>query len=183
MTYLRVSKNPSSAIIILGESHFFEFLPLYSILTLQQIFHHWVGLVADNEDVPDSFRHMVEEKVAFLYADDRLIVSTNQVWLQWGLDVPIGLFGRLMLSTNVANTVAMLCQPGTISGRKFAVAHFLKINVEGDPHHMRQWQRVVYGECGPELATTSMDFHPQNQLGWSGQSRPLPPPLNLPTST
>ena len=56
------------------------------------IYHHRVGIVADNEAGPDSFGYTVAENEELFYANDDLISSTNWVWLQWGFDILIFLF-------------------------------------------------------------------------------------------
>ena len=46
-------------------------------VVVDMIVRQWVGIVVENEAVPDGFGHMVVDKQEFLYADDGLIVSTN----------------------------------------------------------------------------------------------------------
>ena len=53
-------------------------------------------------------------KAELFYAYDGLISSNNQVWLQWGFDIIIGLFDKFGVITDVANMLEMMCQPGTI---------------------------------------------------------------------
>ena len=52
----------------------------------------------------------------FFYTDNDLLASTNPVCLQWGFYVLIGLLERVRIRMNVANTMTMVCQPGTIYG-------------------------------------------------------------------
>ena len=40
-------------------------------------------MVADNETGPEGFGHYVVDKAEFFYVDDRLVASTNLVWIQW----------------------------------------------------------------------------------------------------
>ena len=54
------------------------------------------------------------EKVELFYAYDGLISSTNQVWLQWGFDIIIGLFDKFGIITNVKKMLIMVCQTGPI---------------------------------------------------------------------
>ena len=45
-----------------------------------------------------------------LYVDDVIIISKDLEWLQGSLNVLIGLFRRVRLMTNVANSSTMICQ-------------------------------------------------------------------------
>ena len=63
------------------------------------------------------------EKADFIYADYRLVASTNPAWIRSEFDGIIGLFERIGLQNKVGKMVLMLCQPGTISGRKFIAAY------------------------------------------------------------
>ena len=92
----------------------------------------------------------------------------------------IRLFDRVRLQTNIEKSAAMACQPGPISGRKFASAFGRRITGEGDPHSMRQRRRVVCEECGSELVVESMGVHLQTQHGRSGRAMTLPPPFPIP---
>ena len=56
------------------------------------IIRHWVGLMVDNKSVPDGFWYTVADKMTLFYEYYGLIDSTNQVWLQWGFGILIGLF-------------------------------------------------------------------------------------------
>ena len=48
-------------------------------------------------------------KAAFLYADNRILDSTNLGWIQTGFDMLTGLFDPLGLKENVKKTVGMVC--------------------------------------------------------------------------
>ena len=87
------------------------------------IFHHWLGLMVDNEAVPEEFGYSVAYKAAFFYADGGLVASTNLLWIQWSFDVLIGLFQRLGIQSNMVNIVAMVWYPGPIYGRQSTAAY------------------------------------------------------------
>ena len=98
------------------------------------IIYHWVGMVAENEAIPDVFRYMMEYNAAFLYYYDCLIESSNLVWLQWGFNVLISVYDMVGIRTNLAKKVAMLCQPGPISWRHSDEAYNFWTTVKGYPH-------------------------------------------------
>ena len=55
-------------------------------------------------------RHVqLKVKAAFLYADDRMVSSTDPVWLQTAFNTPTGIFNRVGLQKNVRKTVGMVC--------------------------------------------------------------------------
>ena len=54
-----------------------------------------IWMVEENKDVPEGFGYAVADKVAFFYANNRLVAYTHPVWLQWEFDPPIGLFERV----------------------------------------------------------------------------------------
>ena len=62
---------------------------------------HWVGIVADNKAGPDGFGYMLVEKAELFYRYDGLIDSINQVWLLWGLEIPILTFDWVNLRTSM----------------------------------------------------------------------------------
>ena len=77
-----------------------------------------------------------------------IVVSTNPMCLQWSFDVLIRLFERLGLHTNVAKTVAMVCQSETIYWIKSTATYGQRMTVKGGSHPVRQLQRAVYKDCG-----------------------------------
>ena len=90
--------------------HIFNFL-------VDTMVHNWVGLVVDNESVPDGFGYTVVDKAEFVYSDDGLIAFTDTVWLHWVFCVLISLFECLGLITKVVKMVAMVYHPRPISGQ------------------------------------------------------------------
>ena len=48
------------------------------------------------------------------YADDGMIGLREPKWLQWSINVLIGIFRRVSLMANVAKYNTMNCQPGEI---------------------------------------------------------------------
>ena len=59
----------------------------------------------------------------------------------------------------------MVCQPRKIIERKSTAAYGQQITIKGESHLMWQRWRVVYEECGAELASASMKYHLQKQHG------------------
>ena len=76
---------------------------------------------------------MLANKVAFFYVDNSVVSSTKPVWLQWDLDVLIGIFERFRLWTNGVETVLMMCQHGSIAGRQSIATYGWKDDQQGGP--------------------------------------------------
>ena len=94
---------------------------------------------------PDEFGSTVSEKMTFFYAYDGLIDFKIRMWLKWGFDILIVLFGWFGIITNVEK---MVCQPGIISRKHSTKAYGLHITNKGDPQCVKQHQRLVCGDCG-----------------------------------
>ena len=52
--------------------------------------------------------------MGIFYVDNVLIGLQDPEWLQWGINVPIGLFRQIGLMANIAKSKIMMCRPGTI---------------------------------------------------------------------
>ena len=48
---------------------------------------------------------------AVFYADDRMVVSSDPVWLQGAFSALVAIFDRVGLRNNVNKTVSMTCHP------------------------------------------------------------------------
>ena len=103
--------------------------------------------------------------VELFYAYGGLISSTNQVWLQWELDIVIGLFDKFGIITNVEKMLEMVCQNGPISRQKYFTSYGCQMTRKGYPHCVKQfrigvwevWSRVLSGIHGltpPYVART-----------------------------
>ena len=74
--------------------------------------------------------------------------------------------------------IDMVCQPGPIYGKQSASAYGKFMTGKGYYNRVRKYLRVVYEECGTELAATSMATYLQKQHGRSGQAMILLTPLH-----
>ena len=73
----------------------------------------------------------------------------------------------------------MVCQTGTITRQQSAAAYGWSMTGEGVPNHVKQRQKLVWGECGSELDVAYMTAQIQMQHIWQGQARPLTHPLPI----
>ena len=92
--------------------------------------------MVDNEALPEESWFDVAETASFFLYDDGLIVSTEMMYIQWEFDVIIGLSDWVILYTNVAKTVEIMCQPGLISGRQYVAAYDSNMTGEGESYIM-----------------------------------------------
>ena len=99
--------------------------------------------MAENEAGPDGFEYTVVNKLVLFYVNDVLLYSTNLVWPQCIFNVIIGIFEWVGIITNVEKMMVMICKPGTITKRHSDVSYGCQITGEGDPHCVKQIQRLV----------------------------------------
>ena len=85
--------------------------------------------------------------------------STNPVWLQWGFNVIIGLFGRVEIQANTGKMVEMVCQPGFIDRRRYTSAYGMQMTYKGDYHHSRQHRRVVCWLVNSPSVRVRLGYH------------------------
>ena len=48
---------------------------------------------------------------------------------------------------NMSNMVTIVCQTWTITRKQSSAAYGWRMNGEGDPNHVNQRQKIVWGEC------------------------------------
>ena len=87
--------------------------------------------VAGEDTEKEGFGRVVQKLAALFYANDVLLVSSCLTMLQEAMDILAGLFSRLSLQTNVANTVVMLYQPFRSMGSQSMLTYTSKMTVEG----------------------------------------------------
>ena len=80
-------------------------------MVVDAVIHHWVTVVMPTESDKGGIGLTIINLVEYFYADDSLVASTQLERLQRAFDVLTGLFDRVILQTNTANTVGMVCQP------------------------------------------------------------------------
>ena len=90
--------------------------PTIFIVAVNSVFHHWILMVVEYKAViQDGLGHTVEWVLGGgFYTDDVLLGSWDLGWVQGALNIRIGLFWKIRLSTNVAKSKTMACDPGAI---------------------------------------------------------------------
>ena len=86
------------------------------------------------------------EKAELFYTYDGLISSTNQVWMQWGFDIIIGLFDKFGIITNAEKMLEMVCHPGPMARQKSATSYGRHMTRKGYPHCLNHFRMLVCGE-------------------------------------
>ena len=82
-----------------------------SNVVVDAVIHHWVTVVTPSEEDTGGLGLTIIDLEAYFYADDGLVASTQSERLQRVFDVLTGLFKRVVLCTNMVNTVGMVCHP------------------------------------------------------------------------
>ena len=62
-------------------------------------------------------------RTALFYADDGMVASENPVWLQGAFETLTGLFGRVVLWTNVGKAVRIMFCPCRAAGTQLEAAY------------------------------------------------------------
>ena len=100
-------------------------------VVVDAVLRHWVtGVIADTEErgeLGKEGRH----QAALLYADDRMVASSDPRWLQGTFNTLVGLFDRVGLRTNVGKTVSMVCHPCQAAGKLTTEAYGRRVTGVG----------------------------------------------------
>ena len=81
-------------------------------------------------------------KATFLYADNRMVASTNPGWLQTTFDTLTRLFDRVELKKNVRKTVGTVCHPCGAAGVRADQSYNHQMTGEGRSYKEQQWEQV-----------------------------------------
>ena len=95
----------------LGVTQGYHLSPTIFDVVVDAVIHHWVTVVMPTESGKGGLGLTIIDLVEYFYADDGLGASTQPDRLQRAFDVLTGLFNRVILRTNTANTVGMVCHP------------------------------------------------------------------------
>ena len=100
--------------------------PLYPTifnLVVDLVVRHCVtGFLKESEAIGE----LVQEgrhQVALFCANDGMFALLDPVWLQGSFNALVGLFGRVVLQTNVGKTVGMVCHPCQAAGNLTTAAY------------------------------------------------------------
>jgi hypothetical protein len=92
-------------------------------IVVDAVVRYWLSLVCGENVAANGLGYEVKEKCVLIYADDGLLSSRNQEWVQESFNFLIGIFERVGLLTNTSKTKAMICTPGHISDRQSDYAY------------------------------------------------------------
>ena len=111
------------------------------------VIRHWVALVASTKDGTEVLGLSIQDLVAYLYADDGLVTSTQTERLQRVFNVLTNLFDRVGLRTNMINMVSMACQPCHTPVRISSAAYERRRIGTGTNFRERHQRRVAFPQC------------------------------------
>jgi hypothetical protein len=97
----------------------------------------------------------VREQLVLFRADDGLIASRNQEWLQMALARLCELFVRAGLRSNVQKTNTVTCAPGYVRGPVTSAKYQRRMEGVGETYRERQRRRAECSICGADLASSS----------------------------
>ena len=111
-------------------------------VVVDAVIHHWVMMMAANEEVREGIELSIRYLVSYYYAKNVLVAFPQQDRLQRVLNILKGFFGRVDLRTNTQNTVIMACQPYHTPGRMLVGAYESRTTGAGPTFWERQRRRV-----------------------------------------
>ena len=92
-----------------------------------------------------------------------MLASTDLGWIQSEFDTLTGMFDWVGLQTNIRKTVCMVCRPCQAAGVRAYEAYTQRMAGERRRFKERHPERVLFPECGKELAKGYLVTHCQNQ--------------------
>ena len=78
-------------------------------------------------------------------------------------DTLMGIFDRVGIRKSVHKTVGMFCRPRRVAGVQAYKSYTCRMTGEGRSFKERQRERVLFPECGKEVAKGSLVAHRQTQ--------------------
>lgn len=137
------------------------FGPMLFNMEEDKVIRHWLSLAlpADNTASDNGLGSTVKEKLVAFYADDGLLSATDSDWLQRALDILIGLFRRVGLSTNVSKSKMMACYPGYYPTKLSDKAYQRTTTGKGLTFKETRKSRISCPECDKDLAQGSLKGH------------------------
>lgn len=141
-------------------------------VVVDAVVRYWLQIVSENNlDAMEGMGSRVRTLLSMFYADDGIIATRSDQYLQQTLDCLVEIFLRIGLKTNTDKTKVMTCFPGHISGRISSPSYRHRMRGEGDSHRERQRRRVLCPECNCVLSAGSLQQHMRTQHGLAGVIR------------
>ena len=162
-------------------------------VVVDAVVNHWKSLVAEQEggdssgdegDMEqtagrtiwerDNVQRQAEEgyqrlkvKAELFYADYGMVASTDLGWLQSAFDTLTGLFDRAGIQKNIRKTVGIVYRACRVAGvwEEEAYTRRMKGEDRSFEEQEQERERVLFQECGKELAKGSLVMHRQTQNG------------------
>ena len=100
-----------------------------------------------------------------------MVALSDPQWLQGDFRTLVGLFDRVVLKTNVVNTVILVCFPFQATGTQSEAAYGRSMTGAGPLCQERQRGWIQYTECGKDMSLGSLVGHIQTQHGRESEGR------------
>ena len=112
------------------------------IVVVDAVIRHWLKVVTPTGAGTGGLGLRIIDLVAYFYADDKLVASTQPDRIQRAFDVFTGLFDRVGLRKNTAKTVNMVYQPCHATRGVSEAAYVRRVTGEGPTFWERHWMWV-----------------------------------------
>ena len=151
------------------------FSPALFNIQIDSVIRHWLTLVIDdNGTIQDGLGETVASKLSLFYADDGLVASLDNDWLQHALDVLVDLFLRINLATNTVKTVTMTCFPNYNNPNLSEAAYKRRMTGTGPTFRARQRAKVTCPQCDKSMNQSSLQTHLRTIHGLDPSTTALP---------
>ena len=84
---------------------------------MESIIYHWVMLIAATEEGIEGLGLLILYLTEYFYVDNGIVTSNQLERLQQVFNILTGLFNRVVLRTNMWNSVIRACLPCHAPGR------------------------------------------------------------------
>ena len=114
-----------------GVTHGDPLSPTIFNMAVDLVVSYWVtGVIVDMEERGERGQEG-RHQAALFYTDDDMVALSDPHWLQGAFNTLVGLFGRLVMRTNVGKTVSMVFHPFQAAGNQLEAAYERIITGEG----------------------------------------------------
>ena len=92
-------------------------------VVVDAVVRHWVTVMVEGAEERGEHGQEVRHNNSLFYADNDMVASSDLQWLQGAFITLVGLFDRVVLWTNVGNTVSMVCRPYQEAGNQLEASY------------------------------------------------------------
>ena len=127
--------------------------PIIFNIVVDAVVRETLEVVCAPQEARNGMGWAAGERNLIFYADGERISGRDHIWVQDALAVPVVMFQRVGLETNLKNTKALVYTPGYIWGKWSEESYKRRSTGEGETFRERNQERVSCTLCGVKVAT------------------------------